>query len=66
MMPAMTAGTIAELLVALALIIGAVLLYRRRGRDDPKHGSQTAVLLLVIGVLILLHGLGLLDGRRVL
>ena len=66
MMPAMTAGTIVELLVALALIVGAILLYRRRGRDDPRHGSQTAVLLLLAGILVLLHGLGLLDGRRVL
>ena len=66
MMPAMTAGTIIELLVAIALIAGAVVLYRRRGRDDPKHGSQSAVLLLVVGILVLLHGLGLLDGRRVL
>ena len=62
----MTPGTIAELLVAIALIGGAVVLYRRRGRDDPRHGSQSAVLLLVIGILVLLHGLGLLDGRRVL
>ena len=66
MMPAMTPGTIAELLVAIALIVGAVVLYRRRGREDPQHGSQTAVLLLVVGILVLLHGLGLLDGRRVL
>ena len=66
MMPAMMPGTIAELLVAIALIAGAVILYRRRGRDDPRHGSQTAVLLLVVGILVLLHGLGLLDGQRVL
>ena len=63
MMPAMTAGTIAELLVAIALIAGAIILYRRRGREDPKHGSQTAVLLLVIGAIMAIHGLGLLEYR---
>ena len=62
----MTVATILELVAALALIVGGIILYRRRGRDDPRHGSQTAVLLLVVGVLVLLHGLGLLDGRRVL
>jgi hypothetical protein len=54
-------GTILELAVAVALIVAAIWLYRRRGRDDPQHGSQTAVLLLVIGVLTLIHGLGLLN-----
>ena len=62
----MTTTQIIEVIVALALIVGAVVLYRRRGREDPNHGSQSAVLLLVVGVLVLLHGLGLLDGTRVL
>jgi hypothetical protein len=50
-----------ELAVAVALIVGAVILYRRRGRADPQHGSQSAVLLLVIGAILMVHGLGLLD-----
>jgi len=57
----MTLGTILELVFAVALIVAAIWLYRRRGRDDPQHGSQTAVLLLVIGVILLIHGLGLLE-----
>ena len=57
----MSVGTILELVFAVALIVAAIWLYRRRGRDDPQHGSQTAVLILVIGALMLIHGLGLLD-----
>ena len=59
----MTATTIIELAVAVALIVGAVVLYRRRGREDPRHGSQTAVLLLAVGLIMLIHGLGLLEYR---
>ena len=50
-----------ELAIAAALIVGAVVLYRKRGRDDPQHGSQSAVLLLVIGVILLIHGTGQLE-----
>ncbi|MBA3512588.1 hypothetical protein [Sphingomonas sp.] len=56
-------GTTLELVAAVALIVGAIILYRRRGRDDPRHGSQGAVLLLIVGVIMLIHGLGLLDYR---
>ena len=59
----MPVTTIIELVVAVALIVGAILLYRRRGRDEPRHGSQGAVLLLIIGLIMLIHGLGLLDYR---
>jgi len=62
-MPRVPVGTIIELLAAVALIVGAVVLYRRRGRDDPRHGSQSAVLLLVVGAIVLIHSLGLLDYR---
>ena len=57
----MSVGTILELAFAVALIVAAIWLYRRRGRDDPQHGSQTAVLILVVGALMLIHGLGLLN-----
>ena len=50
-----------ELAVAAALIVGGIVLYRKRGRDDPQHGSQSAVLLLVIGVILLIHGTGQLE-----
>ena len=50
-----------ELAAAVLLIVGAIVLYRQRGRADPQHGSQTAVLLLVVGVILLIHGTGPLD-----
>ena len=59
----MSVGTILELIAALALIVGGIILYRKRGRDDPNHGSQSAVLLLVVGAILAIHGLGLLDYR---
>ena len=57
----MTTGTMIELAAAAVLIVGAVVLYRHRGRADPQHGSQTAVLLLVVGVIMLIHGTGQLE-----
>jgi len=56
-------ATIIELAAAAALIVGGIILYRRRGREDPLHGSQTAVLLMVVGAIVAIHGLGLLDYR---
>ena len=44
-------------------LIAGILLYRRRGKDDARHGSQTAVLMLVAAAILLIHGLGLLDYR---
>ena len=57
----MSVGTILELVAAALMIVAAVWLYRRRGRDDPQHGSQGAVLLLVVGIVMAIHGLGLLN-----
>jgi len=45
-----------ELAAAVLLIAGGIVLYRGRGRDDPHHGSQTAVLLLVVGIILAIHG----------
>ena len=59
----MTATQLVELAFAAALLIGGVILYRRRGREDPRHGSQGAVLLLVVGAIVAIHALGLLDYR---
>jgi hypothetical protein len=53
-----------EVAVAAALIVWAVILYRRRGPEgEAKTGSQTAVLLLIIGIIMAIHGLGLLEYR---
>ena len=55
--------TIIELAAAALLIVGGAWLYRQRGKDDPNHGSQGAVVLLVVGVILAIHGLGLLEYR---
>ena len=55
--------------VAAAMILGAgIWLYRRKpakgedsGADDGGYGSQGAVLLFVIAVIIAIHGLGGLN-----
>jgi hypothetical protein len=60
----MTTVQIIEVAAAVALIVGAVILYRRRGPEgEAKTGSQTAVLLLIIGLIMAIHGLGLLEYR---
>ncbi len=52
-----------EVALAAALIVGGVLLYRRRGREDRRRGSQGAVILIFIGLILAIHGLGLLEYR---
>ena len=59
----MPVTTILELAAAAVLIAGGIWLYRRRGQDDPRHGSQGAVILLFIGAILAIHGLGLLEYR---
>ena len=60
----MTTIQIIEVAVAAALIFGAVVIYRRRGAEgEAKTGSQTAVILLVIGLIVAVHGLGLMEYR---
>ena len=52
----MTAVQILELAAALALIAGGAVVYRR-------GGTQGGVILLVIGLIVAIHGLGLLEYR---
>ena len=60
----MTTIEIIEVVVAAALIIGAVILYRRRGAEgEARTGSQTAVILLIIGLIVAVHGFGLMEYR---
>jgi len=47
----------------VVFIIAALILYRRRGREDKQHGSQGAVILLVVGAIMAIYGLGLLEYR---
>lgn len=59
----MTTQAIIEIAVGAALLVWGLWLYRKRGRDDPNHGSQTAMLMFVAAAILLIHGLGLLDYR---
>jgi hypothetical protein len=55
----MTGPRMIEVAVAVALLIAGVWLYTRRTPD--RYGSQGAVLLLIVGAIVAIHGLGLLD-----
>ena len=44
-------------------LLAGVLIYRRSGREDKQHGSQGAVILLVIGAILAIYGLGLMEYR---
>jgi hypothetical protein len=48
---------------ALVFLIAGIVIYRRRGREDPKHGSQSGVLLIIIGLILAIYGLGLFEYR---
>ena len=60
----MPVTTIIELAVAAVLIVVGIWLQVRGKREDAKHGSQGAVILLVIGVIMAIHGLGWLEYRK--
>ena len=59
----MTAREIIELVAAVAMVVAGVYLYRRRPAegDDGQYGSQGAVILFVVAVILAIHGLGLLE-----
>ena len=59
----MTAARLIELIAALAVLGGGVWLYRRRSADGRRYGSQTAVLLFAVAVIVGIHALGGLDYR---
>lgn len=48
----------------IVFLVAGILLYRRRGKADPGQGSQGAVILIVIGAIMAIHGLGLLEYRK--
>ena len=54
-------GAMLELAVGLVLLAGAVILYRRRAPDDGQYGSQGAVILGLIAIILLIHGFGALE-----
>jgi hypothetical protein len=57
----MSGARMIELAGAVALLGGGLWLYTRRTPD--RSGSQGAVLMLVVGAILAIHGLGLLDYR---
>ena len=59
----MTLSTIIELALAAALIVGGGWLQLRGRRIDRNHGSQGAVILIVVGLILAIHGLVLLEYR---
>ncbi len=59
----MSTGAILEIAAGLLLLAAAIWLYRKRGEDDARHGSQGAVLLGVVAAILLIHGFGGLDYR---
>ena len=59
----MSTGAVLEIIAGLALLVAAIWLYRKRGKDDPRHGSQSAILLGVVAAILLIHGFGGLDYR---
>jgi predicted transporter len=59
----MTTTQLIEVAVA-ALLIGAGIWLQIRGkREDAQHGSQGAVILIIVGLIVAIHGLGLLEYR---
>ena len=56
----MTLPRAIELLVAVAIIVAGVIVYRRRDASD-SYGSQGAVILLVVGAIVAIHALHLMD-----
>ena len=57
----MTTTQVIELVAAVAILAAGVWLYRRRPADGDQYGSQGAVILFVVAVLLAIHGLGLLE-----
>lgn len=59
----MTTVQLIEVAVAALLIGGGVWRQVRTRRSSPNRGSQTAVLLIVVGLILAIHGLGLMEYR---
>jgi hypothetical protein len=57
----MSTGRMIELAAAILILAAAVWLYRSRKQADQGYGSQGAVILLVVAVIMGIHALGGLD-----
>jgi len=56
----MTIAQMAELALALVLLVAGIWFYRRPS-PDGQPGGQGAVLLFVVAALLAIHGLGLMN-----
>ena len=59
----MSSGALLELGIAAAILVAALWLYRRRSAEDGRYGSQGAVILLIVALIMAIHALGGLDYR---
>ena len=60
----MTNTQIIELVAAAGLILLSVVVYRRKGAEgDGGYGNQGSVIVLFIAILLIIHGLGLMEYR---
>ena len=60
----MTTTQTIELVVAAGLIALSVVVYRRKGPEgDGGYGNQGSVIVLFIAILLIVHGLGLMEYR---
>ena len=59
----MTTIQIIEVAVAALLIGAGVSRQVRTRRTSPNRGSQSAVIMIMVGMIIAIHGLGLLEYR---
>ena len=59
----MSIGAMLEIAAGVAMLAAAIWLYRKGAREDARHGSQGAVLLLIVAAILLIHGFGGLDYR---
>jgi hypothetical protein len=57
----MTIASMIELAVAVAIFAAGIWLYRARRSADEGYGSQGAVILFVIGIIVGAHALGAFD-----
>ena len=62
-LPVMHTENVLQLAAAALLIAAGIMQYRRRGARDRNYGSQSAVLLLIAGLIFLVLGLDLLEYR---
>jgi hypothetical protein len=56
----LSSGRLVELVLAVLILAAGVWLYRRRDKAD-SYGSQGAVILFVVAVIMAIHALGALN-----